>query len=83
MTDKELNGLDNFLPSCRQCNCYKSTFDLEEFRDRLTSTMMENLRKEFSYRLAVKYGLVEEHVQPVQFYFEKLEEQQNRKEEKP
>lgn len=74
MTDEELYDLDNLLPACRQCNFYKSTFDLETFRKRLTDTMMKNLQKEFSYRLALKYGLIEEHIAPVKFYFEELED---------
>ena len=38
---------------------YKSTMTVEDFRKRLQTTMMNNLRKNFGYRLAVKYGLVE------------------------
>ena len=68
----EINEIDNLLPTCRQCNLYKSTFDLEEFRNRLTSVMMKNLQKTFQYRLALKYGLIKENINPVEFYFEKV-----------
>lgn len=27
----EINDIDNLMPSCKQCNLYKSTFDLETF----------------------------------------------------
>lgn len=74
MDSEQLNDISNFIPACRQCNLYKSTFELEEFRERLKDTMMENLRKDFRYRLAVKYGLIEEKEQPIVFYFEKMEE---------
>ena len=60
MDSEQLNDISNFIPACRQCNLYKSTFELEEFREQLKTTMMENLRKDFRYRLAVKYGLIEE-----------------------
>lgn len=66
------NDIDNYYPACRQCNFYKSTFDIEVFRTRLTTVMIENLRKNFNYRLALKYGLIEEHIEPIKFYFEKV-----------
>ena len=68
----ELNGIDNLMPSCRQCNFYKSTGDIENFRKKLTGVMVNNLKKNFNYRLALKYGLIEEHIEPVKFYFEKF-----------
>ena len=71
-TLSEINEDDNLMPTCRQCNLYKSTFDLEEFRNRLTSVMMKNLQKTFQYRLALKYGLIKENINPVEFYFEKV-----------
>lgn len=67
----EINDIKNLMPSCRQCNFYKSTFDLEEFRERLTTTLIENLSKTFQYKLAIKYGLIKEYIKPVIFYFEK------------
>lgn len=35
MSDKELYAEDNLLPTCRQCNFYKSSMDIEKFRERL------------------------------------------------
>ena len=64
------NDIDNLLPSCRMCNFYKSAFTLDEFRKNL-ETLHERLRKPFIYRLALKYGLIEEHKKDVVFYFEK------------
>lgn len=72
MTDEEMYSVDNLLPACRQCNFYKSSMDLEVFRKRLSDTLMENLQKTFQYRLALKYGLIEEHITPIKFYFEML-----------
>lgn len=31
MDSEQLNDISNFIPACRQCNLYKSTFELEEF----------------------------------------------------
>lgn len=72
MTNEEMYSVDNLLPTCRQCNFYKSSMDLEVFRKRLSNTLMENLQKTFQYRLALKYGLIEEHITPIKFYFEML-----------
>ena len=77
MTEQEMYSIENLLPACRQCNFYKSVFTLEDFRERLQTTMMANVRKNFGYRLAVKYGLVEEKIKPIIFYFEKLRRRKN------
>ena len=68
------NDLYNLMPACRMCNFYKSTFTVDEFRKNL-ETLHERLRKPFIYRLALKYGLIEEHKKDVVFYFEKEQEQ--------
>lgn len=58
------------------CNFYKSTFTLEEFRKRLSTTLFNNLEKNFNYKLLKKYGLIKEDIKPVKFYFEKLREEE-------
>ena len=72
MTLDEANESENLLPACRQCNFYKSTFTIEQFRKRLKTTMMNNLKKDFNYRLALKYGLIQENDVEIKFYYEKL-----------
>lgn len=72
MTENEMYCLENYMPACRQCNFYKSTFDLETFRKRTTETMIVNLQKDFNYRLALKYGIIVENIKPVQFFFERV-----------
>lgn len=72
MTEEEMYSEKNLLPACRQCNFYKSSGNLESFREALTNTLMRNLQETFQYRLAIKYGLIQEHIEPVQFYFEKI-----------
>ena len=67
------NNIDNLLPSCRMCNFYKGYADIECFRKRL-ETLHERLQKPFIYRLALKYGLIEEHKKKIKFYFEKEKE---------
>lgn len=72
------NDLDNLMPTCRMCNFYKSTYSLDDFRKNL-ETLHERLQKTFIYRLALKYGLIEEHKKKVNFYFENEEEKWQKK----
>lgn len=73
ITEEELNRLENFMPSCRACNFYKGTWDLESFRDNLSTMLYRNLKKNFNYKLLLKYGLIKEDIHDVMFYFEKME----------
>lgn len=63
--------LCNYMPACRACNFYKSTFSLEKFRENI-KTIPERLEKEFIYRLSKKYGIIHEPDKLVEFYFEKV-----------
>lgn len=64
-------NFDNLMPSCRQCNFYKSTHTLEVFRSEL-GKLRERLNKEFIYRLSKKYDLITENDKEIKFYFEVL-----------
>lgn len=66
--------VENLMPACRMCNFYKSTYTVEKFRSRLQS-LTERLEKSFIYRLARKFGIVEEHKKPIVFYFEKTKQE--------
>lgn len=66
-----VDEIENYLPACRVCNFYKSTMGIEKFRHQL-QTLTERLQKIFIYRLACKYGIVEERHEPIVFYFETL-----------
>lgn len=68
----EINEDENLMPSCRMCNFYKSTLSIDDFRKRLTDVLMPNLRKSFDYRLALKYGLIQENDISIKFYFENV-----------
>lgn len=65
-----IDNLENYNPACRECNYYKSTLDIKQFKERI-STIIERLRKSFIFKLAIKYNLIEP--KPfTQFYFEKI-----------
>lgn len=72
-TGEELNRIENLMPSCRQCNYYKDVGSIDQFRKKL-QTLMERVSKPFIYRLASKYGMVEEKPWDGEFYFEKFNE---------
>lgn len=65
------DNMQNYNPACRMCNFYKSTYGVEQFRSRLGKLLGRLEKRQFIYRLARAYGLVEEHDSPIQFYFEK------------
>ena len=68
---EDLNVIENYMPACRRCNFYKNAKDLETFRYDLTNRLLNNLRKTFNYQLAMQYGILQENIEPVEFYFEK------------
>ena len=70
--NKECDYIENYMPSCRMCNYYKSEGTIEQFRERLSDMLMRNVRRPFDYRLALKYNLIIENVHPIKFYFETL-----------
>ncbi len=64
--------IDKLNPSCRACNYYKDTYDLERFRFEL-GKLKERLQKVFIYKLAIKHGIVIETDKQIEFYYEKVE----------
>lgn len=71
------NGIENLMPSCRQCNFYKSTHDINGFRYMLENTLTESVKKPFQFRLAEKYNIVQYTPHSIEFYFEKCERGDN------
>ncbi len=68
---KGFNEFDNYNPSCRQCNFYKATFSIEEFRERLLD-VHKRILNVFLVKIGLKYGILE-FKKPFEgkFYFEK------------
>ena len=67
------DDFENLNPSCRACNFRKGSLSLEGFRESLEHQLV-CLERDFTYRMAKRYGLVEEHPHEVKFYFETLNE---------
>ena len=64
------DSLENLNPSCRQCNFYKGTLDIEQFRDKIKTTLYETCQNTFQAKLAKKLGMMIVK-QFDEFYFEK------------
>jgi len=68
------NSIENLNPSCRACNFYKGDKTIERFRKDITESLLPNLKKNFNFRLAKKYGFVAENeADSVTFYYERQE----------
>ena len=69
---KDADFWDNLMPSCRACNIRKNTMSIEIFRAELSRDIEQLKRDSPKFRLLLKYGLIELHQEPVEFYFEKV-----------
>jgi len=75
MMNPERDTIENSMPSCHSCNITKGAMDLEGFRYYIEHTV-ETLNKNHyaAYKFAKRYGLVQETIKPVIFYFEILKQ---------
>lgn len=64
--------MENFLPSCRSCNHYKSTLGLEDFRNWMQTLPERMKRSNVNYRNMLRFGIIQVDDSPVKFYFEKM-----------
>jgi len=69
LTELDLNNDDNLHPACRICNKWKSDFDLELFRSELSEQVHRLNSYSTNYRIAKKYGQIQETVAPIRFFF--------------
>ena len=67
------DSIDNYMPACRQCNYYKGTSTIDEFRRKILQLERTALIP-FPVRLAQKYGIIQVKEWDMKFYFEKLRE---------
>ncbi len=68
-TAEEIEDISNLNPSCRMCNYYKRARGLESMR-RDIKRLNKQLERSFDYRLAKRYGLINEIDKPIVFYYE-------------
>lgn len=66
------NDSDNLNPSCRRCNHYKRSGDTEVLRW-LVGGLIERLKKNYIFKVALDYGLITLNEWNGKFYFERGE----------
>ena len=67
------NDMDNLMPSCRRCNHYKRANNLEGFRKMIEEIPGKLEVRNYIYRVALDYSLVEAKPHKIKFYFEEVE----------
>lgn len=70
MAHPERVHIDNQNPSCPSCNINKHSMSLEEFRESISKYINSLNQYSTQYKIAKRYGLVQETAKPVVFYFE-------------
>ena len=75
MRHPERMHIDNQFPACPPCNINKHDFSLEEFRKAILGYMKHLNERSTQYKMAKRYGLVNEAISPIVFYFEKFQSQ--------
>lgn len=65
------NEIDNLMPACRQCNFYKGTSTIDEFREKI-ARLYHSVQIGFPVRLANKYGIVSLREWDKLFHFERM-----------
>jgi uncharacterized metal-binding protein len=63
-----IDDICNYFPSCAECNQFKNSFSLEEFRKILEDQTFTKC----SFILAERYGQISVHPTKIKFWYEKL-----------
>jgi hypothetical protein len=74
LTIKDVSHIDNLMCCCKICNAWKGTKTLSQFKKEITKSV-DYIKKDFNFKIALKYNLLIENPQDVKFFFEELEEQ--------
>lgn len=72
MLRPQFDNIDNMMPSCPSCNINKHSMSLEEFRSLISGFIKHLNEVSTQYKIAKRYGLVKEIIEPIVFYFELL-----------
>ena len=62
--------IENYMPACASCNINKHQMSLENFRQLVAGFMKHLNERNTQYKIAKRYGLVQEIEKEVKFYFE-------------
>lgn len=67
----DLDCEENKVPSCAPCNIYKSSMSISGFRGSIETAYATVRSRSTHLRQLERMGMIQEPVQPVEFYFEK------------
>jgi len=76
-TNPGTDDIENLTPSCRRCNHYKRANSLEYFRHAIETIPCKLMEREYIFKVAVDYGFFTPEKRRVQFYFEKVGDENN------
>lgn len=65
--------IDNQMPACPSCNINKHSMSIEEFRGLIGGFMKHLNNVSVQYKIAKRFGLVQETMIEVKFYYENFE----------
>lgn len=67
---KGTSKIENLNPSCYSCNCSKSSYTIEQWREQLELKTKRLIRDSSQFRIALRFGLIKEVKKNVIFYYE-------------
>lgn len=67
----------NLFPACQRCNLHKSTLSVAQFREVIHDRLRILKLRDYNYKLAADFGLVEETGHEVVFWFEKYQDRKS------
>lgn len=70
----EAECMENYFPSCPSCNHNKRSMSIEGFRKLIQGFITSLNRDSTQYKIAKRYGLIQEQIKPIKFYFETIEQ---------
>jgi hypothetical protein len=65
-----IEDVSNYNPACPICNGWKHCDNLETFRRSISQQVRKCREYSRNFRMAERFGLVQEIVKPIVFYFE-------------
>jgi len=73
LTIKDVGHIDNLMCCCRICNAWKGTNTLTQFKKEISKSV-DSIKKDITFKIALKYNLLIENPKDIKFFFEELEE---------
>lgn len=71
LRNPEKDTIENYVPSCKECNLFKGVFSVEDFRKEIEKQVERARRYSVNYRNAERFGLVKVVKESVLFWYER------------